>query len=1126
MARVIRDRLQGLIAPDPRLRSLSSLWAAESSYDEQTPVVGVPEAAGDYHMVLETAGTQSAGGDLRIKAIQGASGGIDARSGGFAWRHGTDAATEARGWEAPATIANRQSVQWVASGDGYLFPDAVTLTHPDYADRIVAVSHAANTSIAFHWRDADTPAWTTGTVHDGTDLPGYRPCLVEVGRRLYCLHWCRGEASAATFYGIRVHVSEDGGETWAVARRYATIETDVVLSGASGAAEYNLNRLRAAYSNGQVLVIAHMTNAPSSGDGDLLRQYASADLGLRLETIETLDPSTTPAGRHDITVADGKFVVAYHSSDTKVYWRRIGSAFDPLTSGEELTSTATWNDLLATVSGGAPPHYITAADMAMVTDDSGIVWMWVRYTDSTATQRYSVITLYSDDSGQTFEVWGKRPGAVSRGISSCWWFADATDHFPQHFASTWQRGRAVILTNFFASTGTADQSLEVLYLGGYTNLTLPPIREALRWRDRATFELTGLPWERSEDTTSWTAAGGGAAAFAAALTADGEQITTGDGAGTADNRFYARTDAQTGDIAFIGEWTFNASGGATSTAQNLVGCDIRIDDGVTGFQCSVRRATSEIAVYDDVAGTQLGLVTGLGSSVEMDIRVGMFVTEGGAIKKLRVWYRQTDTDTDRKWNFIGAYALVDDGGTVGTNRVRYANIAAGGAGTPVVSTWARKPLYTFGNMNSVHCGVGSVHFWHDWAAANDNPLNLSPRLFSPLLVYVDDGVRVRTIDGPAHEGDEWKIVANAEFPLSRVFFDESRSPRIAHRNTDDASAVVAAWAYDPTLLGTVDSYPGVPVIGLSAHGINWRQGQLDRYTSGAWVPVKTIDVAGDFSSLAYTRAGSSVVPNGDTAYLFEAGELVGWDVRFTGTTKVRRVLSNTEGRWASTGGAGPRCRLILDGIDGTEPTSGNLSLTPRSFAMVINLGATIQAAGWRLTIVAQETVEGVIETGVIVPPAPVWVAGFQSGRGRSLSQSLGSTTSIDDSRIGRSRRRNPSQRTMEMAWPDGVPTRAFHRDAEPNYLGTTDTSGVEGAAYQSATAYSLQSIVQQLDGDPVVWVTWDYSETSGTDIVTLNRARNHMYGSIISDIDLQDVYGDEYQSETLTIGRVSIREEV
>lgn len=1125
MADQTRDQYQGFLLPDPRLSTASALWAAESTFTQASARTGMPAAQGDYEMVLEGSGFQSENGRLHIQAVQGAGTGTDARSGSYAWRQTGDASTGWRGWEAPATVSSFEAVDW-GTAVGRANPDIVTLQHPDYEGRVVAVAQsAASASIEADWRNPKTGAWTNVTVHDGsgagTGLPAYLPCLVEVGRRLYCLFFCRGEASASTFYGIRVMVSSDGGASWSIARRFATIETDMVLTGATST-EYNIQKLRAAYKGGQVLVLAWLQKGVGSGNADCFRQWASAELGLRLELVETWDPSSNDSGDFDLTVAGDSFVVTYLRSDGEMYWSQLGSAYQPLTIQETLSDTAEpWSG--AMVVTGATPTRITDSDITSCTADDGVVWVYIRYAGSGATKRHSVATIYSADGGSTFAVWGISPANFLRGSTSCWWNAEATDHYPVNLAATWQRGRAVLAHNFVADDNANDNSLLVAYLGGYSDLTLPPTREALVWRDRATYAVTGLPYEASDDTAAWTNAGGAAVAFSTAVTASGEQITTGDGAGTNDNRYYIRTDTTTGDVAFIGEVTCLST--ATSISTALVGWLIRIDDGTQGFECSIRFSNSQIAIYDEVSASQKAAVT-IGVVGPWDVRVGMYAAEDGSVRSLRVWWRASDTSEDRQWTFIGNYSLADDGGTVGTNRVMYGNYIAGGATTQIVSTWQRKPHYSFGSISSLNGRAGSVSFWHDWDAATDNPTNLSGRLFSPSWVYVDDSVYIRAVDGPAHEGEEWRVDAVSEYPISRIAPTESRSPRVRHRTNDDTAAVEIALAFDATLLGTDESHPGSPVWGLHLGGVNWCNGSIYGYTGGAWVLITAFNLAGDYSGLDFTREGASLVPASDTFHNFSHNELAGWDVDYVTVATVRRLKGNSAGRWASTGGAGPRARFHLDGAAAGDPASGsNLRLRPRSGTVLFHLAASQTYSGFKVVIDAQDTVEGYFETGVMML-GPVLIQGAPYGRGRTIDHIPGWDREEYQDGTSTMIARRPMAREVAVAWPDGVYINPWHSTtAEPDYRSTTDTSGVEGATYRSGWVYDLVSSMRALNGHPLVYLPYIPRSDGSADVIVLNRYWQQVYGHVDGSVDVTQQHGEEWNTEVLTVASLEIVEE-
>ena len=110
-----KTTLRGLLIPDPRVTFKDTFKPALSVLTEAGPRVGVPQATIDSDMILETAGSQSGGGDVRI--VTQYSGHPKTNGGAFTWYNQSDtAALKHRGWEPPWTFTGQEEVKPMAVG--------------------------------------------------------------------------------------------------------------------------------------------------------------------------------------------------------------------------------------------------------------------------------------------------------------------------------------------------------------------------------------------------------------------------------------------------------------------------------------------------------------------------------------------------------------------------------------------------------------------------------------------------------------------------------------------------------------------------------------------------------------------------------------------------------------------------------------------------------------------------------------------------------------------------------------------------------------------------------------------------------------------------------------------------
>jgi hypothetical protein len=1120
--------------PDVRTRQPTALWDAESTYTEASPRPGRPVPSRDTEALLLASGAQADGTVLDLLAVEGGPVGRDPRAAGLAWKNSGDGANAYRGREIPATLSGWEVVSW-QTGAGMSNPDMVTLSTEAYRDQVVMVAQEAPDGDVVAWTRATDGTWSSKiTVYDGAALgAGLFPCLVECGPRLFCLHYAVGPGSGADEYFIRVHMSLDGGATWETVRSRASVgrnlKTGITFSASPGG-DYEIRSLRAAYKDGQVLVVSHLWEQLATGASaaaDCIIQWASSNLATKLEQVEISGTGVgfPPGGKMDITVAGGSFVVAMASSESGVQVARVSSAYAKISQVWEGVSSAL---LVYVTKNGASPLRQDDADIAIVTDDVGLVWLYCRIAGSGGLDDQQTQVIYSDDDGATWARVGVSDDGGAGSDSAPIWslgrggggghYASA---YPRGFAACWQRGRALLVHGWEATTGTNDNSLAVAYLGGYSDLTIAPIRDAAELVDRHPWARTLLPIERAQDTTPWTASSSGAVANS--LQSDGSEIlSSGDGVSTGALAVSA-TDGTTGDALMVATFAAKGSNSGASATADRTAFTFRVDDGTRGVEVGIYLEPQAFGVYDRVTPVQKALVTGL-DNVVREWRIGVYATEDATVKRCRVWYRTWDQSEDRTWTFVGAYSLADDGGTVGSNRVAFGCFTTGI--TQADLEVYHGPHFSVGVPTDSRSLSGTVYTWDVWAAATDNPDHLSLTPMSSLPVYVSGGVSVRGVDGPAMASDSWTLAPAYEYPIERIWPSYARSPRVRWRSVDDTAQVTIALSLDPELLGTVDSAVGAPLLGLHLAGINWRFGSIQRYTGAAWVTVTTIDAATAFGNLSCTRTGATVVPSADTTHQIAGQELIGWDYReLAPPGVVRRIKANRGGRWATGTTAGPRASLMLDKIDNTEATSTDAVLSARNLCVVFEHAAATAAAGWRLVIDIQDTVEGWFEIGSMMF-GPVWVSGQPTDWGRRTEQVLGTAYRRQQDGAIQAAQPTPAGMAVDVAWTGGVDSRQFHDGtAEPTYITTTATSGITGPATWAATVYDLQHELAGLGSHPVVYLPKIERAAAG-DVRQLTRWYEYLLAYVPSGLTVTHAVGDEGTDETMTVGTLTLEPEL
>ena len=654
-----------------------------------------------------------------------------------------------------------------------------------------------------------------------------------------------------------------------------------------------------------------------------------------------------------------------------------------------------------------------------------------------------------------------------------------------------QWGRLLVFHTWESTSGTFDDSLGVTYLGGYSTVTMTGFQKYALDLDRVAWEVWWGPLD-IPNNMGWTATGAGTGT----LQAPGElRIATG-----ANTRFYSRTPAGTAaegmtvlvDMAVI-------TGGSVADDRTA----IRLINAASN-DVSIRFSQTAIRVWDNQAGAQVG------SDVSLAVSSGVQVLVSMATDKISLWARLTDTSHDRNWTPGPTNAAIVTGVAVNAE-LRWGNIAS----STSESDWVQVS-YTSDDFNGLGLHGGQT-----------NPDDLWARQYSANLVAIDDGVKIKAIDGPARRGDLFNVNTRYDYAVERIFPPESRSPRVRFRSVDTAEHRIAL-ALDTTLLGTAESEPGCDLVGIALLGINWRLGKLQRYDVGtaAWVTVATIDAATGMTPLVFLRNGNSVIPDGSTSpFNAVADEFRGSTFELSATVK-RRIKWHAEGRWDSAY-AGRKLQFHLESVAGADPgASAAGRLWAQNVVVLVNMAGE-QGAGWRLVIDSQTTVDGYLEVGNIVI-GPAFLFGTQYGWGRAQATERGWTRTEAQDRTSRIRETAPDPRVVSFAWEEGVDSSNVY-GSDPDYVVASTTAGSLPVASKWGTILEVFGLSRQVRAHPVVYLPRVVKSTgAGTDVIHLTRREQFLYGVMDSDVEITSPLGNEQESTQGEIMRcaVVIREEV
>lgn len=986
----------GLVLPDARLRESSSLWSAESSITYAEPIPGRPVLASSSGLVLEAHGDEQEGSGLSAVVLAGGQPRDEVGWPTVGW---TRTGEETRHWEPPVVISGSRVVAWAGASD-YTQPAIVGLA----SGRLLVAAVQDGTDLVVWYSDDEGLTWTgPTTVYTAAAVSS--PCLVDQGEEGVLLLCEAGQS-------LRVLLSLDGGETWPTTPRQVRLGVTAVS-------------MAAAYSSGEVLLLVHyraLAVAPAIGR-DRVRQYMSADYGATWEQVGTLydvidEGSGWPAcaGR-----PQGGFVAAWlalvSSTETVGRVHLLPTARADLS---DVTSATDWGDMsglsadsahngVGTVQAAGPAYDMVDADVCCIVDDAG--WAWTAWRRSYGSVTGEWALLVAPD-GETWAPVGRGeyPPAPDASVSGYIWHTrDTGGHWPSDARMAWHRGRVLWVHGFAAQEASASgPSVIVTQLGGWSTLTTPALDVAdVELQERATFERTHLPIERLLDVSDWT--GTTAGAYTWALSAAGyEGITTGDGVGTAGTAYATWTRAADGvERCWQVQYEVRATQ-AASVASPDVACRLRLETTAPlAVQVSIRHLPGTIALYDDLAsggaGAALAAWASLDTGLPVQVRVGVSLPD----EAVRVWWRQPSAPlaADREWTELGSgpHALTTAAaGTIG-NAIRIGHIASSGAGSQTRSRWYQ--VHHACQDPASTSTAEQVGPWHSSEVGEEAP----GRPLRGLAVYLADGVSVASGGGSATPLEEAAITPTSERPIARVWPSVALSPRAGARLAQGTEQRVALALYSGA---TAYECELPPVSALAVYGCNWPSATVQGYTSGAWSTIGTLDLSGGLS-LPYTRRGSTLVPSSIGTTRLLPGELVGATLAL-GSYR-RRVIAQSEGLWSSTTD-GPMPHIVLEGVTGSEPSSGTATPWYTSGLMLWAPGST-RYAGLRLVLASSiTTVDGWLDVGVLLvgrvyPLArPDW--------GGQTSRAWRREVSASDAGYATLQRRGPSSRVLSIDWAE------------------------------------------------------------------------------------------------------------
>ena len=1123
MANKSRNLYRGILIPDG---DMSRVWEAETTVDEAGNRAGIPSTDSKTEMVLEASGHQDDSGEGRKLEVLSLRGGYPGPGeAGYGWRQSAESVQDWRGWDVPAAIASWQNVDYNTNSDFNLHPDLINITRVDGSDYMLTAYEfvsGSNIRVALRKRVGDTwGAQTIAYVETGYVTGRYlHPTLLSLptGRVLLFNVVYDHLNSIAQ---IQMQYSDDEGATW-------TVGADYTLPEPISTVTQEVKKIRCAFKDGQILLVAHVTDTSTPND-DLIVQFASDDFGtsfLKVFEFSGIDGPNS-GGLPDVAASGGFFIVTWITKDgLRPAVNRLGSAYEPLipTTLYLPVIVDPWASLLGTGQS-------MFGSLTIAADRDGVVYIFG--TAEPDAQGIGLV-IRSYDGGENWS--GVGAGAGGSFALGRWWgigspATGGPSVQPIDYTAEFHRGRAVIVHRY-QNVATQDpvgrNSLCFFYLGGFTTVCLPGLELFKRDVKRVGLPVTWVPFALPT-VGIWTFSTVGAGIVEQIQSPGVLRLSCPVGS----RKHYIISPAEgstSGTVrfqdGFLGRFTC-----ATIAAPSLQMLYARVwtssGGGIFG-ELRILLRDNQIEIQDGVTSAILAAVPNAVNDIKQIFWGVRGLTDGdnatGA--ECAVWVRDWDVNEDRVWTLVYQGPLTIAGGGT-TSFVHW-----GDREVPPPSDVLWNEFHvTYGKQTA---GQLFPFVGYHIAQGQANPDDLFPRNYSTVPLYVDSDTRIAAIDGPTFEGDTWEIDVRHLQDKNNALCTVSPSPAKTWRSKTASAGDTIAFQRNPD---GEDAYGANDIYAIHFRNINFKRAQLQVKRAGSWVNVGTINF---FLEYNFRRYGHSIKPvgEGDAFYAYY-NEFKGLKFEFnpdSQSSEVATILRNSEGMAYNTNNTKPSTVFLdPDTFDHTTaPNFGTAHIWFKDMTYIIH-GAVGASAieGIRLQLCNTGTLppEGYYEAGVICP-GPVAIFGWDYSRERNLQKrpNVDLQTLRDGTR--HAYKSGETRSRVRFSWASGVDVSQLRDEWTapdgPDYVRTSGGLGNGEALRQDGPLLSW-GLIDRLEGSitPIVYLPRIVYSQRGNPIVDpRQKDRGSIYGRLVSPIILETVVGDEEETEVYRVNTIVIEEEV
>ncbi len=634
-------------------------------------------------------------------------------------------------------------------------------------------------------------------------------------------------------------------------------------------------------------------------------------------------------------------------------------------------------------------------------------------------------------------------------------------------------GRIWLFHQAEGGVAAAPGSLTALKLASWTS------RE---WDDAP--DVTWLPIAEPDDV-SWTATGAGTPTMTLAHL----RVVT-----SANTRYYQYDGAGhsfTPALHVIMACTVGASSSAAAGAQ------VTATSAGATYAMRALLWDDTLQIRDNIAGTSIVEVAVTGAN---DLEVLMWFTAAGSGS--------------------AAYKLPNDVDWTPIPEVAAHSFSNGGA--LEANCWVRIGVLS---SSTVTAWYRFAAFYEDFGGVRSGTAQIGKRLSSypyplPGVLDADDRMAHLSVRGGLGLTDEsYQVAPDHTYALAHAFVGLHPDPvsREWRSVNDDDEVIVAFDLVGATHIGNA--------LAVYFENVNFRTAYLEYHDGSAWQTLGTYDGATGFAGLSCYRDGASIYPDPTgtltSSRMLQEMELARGIAGFAivndglgGADVARKICSHTSGWWTDATTARPV--VNLDGITGSEPSSGEVTLVAPAGLLVAYLTTFTPRRRWRVRIPAQITPDGYFRVGVGFSIGRVKPFGLGFGWGNAATRAPQFDAFRSSAGVETRSSRGEDIRTWTLDWSAGVPMEVPRQDYDADYIGVSGGLALEPVY---TTPWQLAGAFDRTEGQtvPVVAVARLPTSTS-----TITDRTLILYGLLTNTLGTSVASGTEGTNEVVRIETLRI----